>query len=183
MLDAAARLFGTQRFHEVRMEDIAAEAGVGKGTLYRYFTDKDELFFALLERSARHIQERIQAMVAQAETPRGKIEAMVAGIIEFFDERPHLLDLIQRAEVMRGPDFPWKQTRDTMIQMMLAHLQEAKERGDFQVRDPELVSLLLLAGLRGVLRFGTRPRPRDIAERIVDGLLQGFQMPALADAR
>src|SRR5262245_18615534 len=44
MLNAAARLFGTQRFHEVRMEDIAAEAAVGKGTIYRYFSDKDELY-------------------------------------------------------------------------------------------------------------------------------------------
>ena len=51
VLDAAARLFGTQRFHEVRMEDIAAEATVGKGTLYRYFNDKEELFVALLERT------------------------------------------------------------------------------------------------------------------------------------
>jgi TetR/AcrR family fatty acid metabolism transcriptional regulator len=180
MLDAAARLFGSQRFHEVRMEDIAAEAGVGKGTLYRYFTDKDELFMALLERSARHLQERIHGMVERARGPRAQLEAITAGIIQFFDEQPHLLDLIQRAEVMRGPDFPWKQTRDVLIHMVLDLLQEAKDKGEFDVRDPELVALLLLAGLRGVLRFGTRPRARDIAKRIVDGLLQGFQTPALA---
>ena len=47
MLDAAARLFGAHRFHEVRMEDVAAAAEVGKGTLYRYFRDKEELYLAL----------------------------------------------------------------------------------------------------------------------------------------
>ncbi len=33
MLEAAGRLFGTRRFHEVRMEDVASEADVSKGTL------------------------------------------------------------------------------------------------------------------------------------------------------
>ena len=51
MLAAAARLFGSQRFHEVRMEDIAAEAAVAKGTLYRYFADKEQLYRAMLVRS------------------------------------------------------------------------------------------------------------------------------------
>jgi hypothetical protein len=38
----------------------------------------------------------------------------VAAILAYFDEQPHLLDLIQRAEVARGsgPEFPWYQTRD-----------------------------------------------------------------------
>src|SRR5215472_7850945 len=60
MLDAAGRLFGAHRFHEVRMEDIAAEAEVGKGTIYRYFSDKEELFLALLERSSRQLLARLE---------------------------------------------------------------------------------------------------------------------------
>ena len=59
MLDAAVQLFGRRRFHEVRIDDIAAEAEVGKGTLYRYFTDKEELYVALLTRSARQYSSSI----------------------------------------------------------------------------------------------------------------------------
>src|SRR5438270_9573836 len=113
MLDAAARLFGMQRFHEVRMEDIAAEAAVGKGTLYRYFSDKDELYLALLERASREYLERLQEEKARAEGAREQLQAVVAAIITFFDQQPHLLDLIQRAEVLRDPKraFPWQKTR------------------------------------------------------------------------
>ena len=53
ILAAAAQLFATHRFHEARMEDIAALAEVGKGTLYRYFKDKEELYLALLQRATR----------------------------------------------------------------------------------------------------------------------------------
>jgi AcrR family transcriptional regulator len=174
MLDAAARLFGTQLFHEVRMEDIAAEASVGKGTLYRYFTDKDELFMALLERSARQFQERLQTLVAEAEGPTARLRAIVSGIVGFFDEHPHLFDLLQRAEVMRGPDYPWRQTRDVLIQGVLDIIKDGKERGEFLVRDPEIAGLMLLGGLRSIIRFGSRPRRRDLAERIVEGILHGY---------
>src|SRR4051794_9706402 len=103
MLDAAARLFGSQRFHEVRMEDIAAEAGVGKGTIYRYFDDKEELYLALVARSSRQYVEGLREKMHAASGARARLVAMVDHIISFFDDQPHLLDLIQRAEVMRGP--------------------------------------------------------------------------------
>ena len=173
MLQAAAGLFGTQRFHEVRMEDIAAAAGVGKGTIYRYFSDKEDLYLALLERASKHMHERLQRSVRNVKGATAQLKAIVTAIISFFDEQPHLLSLIQREEVLRGPDFPWKKTREEMLDLMIGLLQEGNARGEFNVRDPDLLALLLLAGLRGVLRFGKRPRPRDLSQRIVDIFLKG----------
>lgn len=173
MLDAAARLFASQRFHEVRMEDIAAEAGVGKGTIYRYFTDKDELFIALMHRSAQHFQDRIDSLISGEDTARGRLKAIVHGIIDFFDAHPHLFDLLQRAEVMQGPDYPWRQTRDSLLQRVLAAFKEGEKRGEFTIRDPDLAAWILLGGMRGVIRFGKQPRAHDLAERIVDGMLHG----------
>src|SRR5262249_60942668 len=99
MLDAAAKLFGSQRFHEVRMEDIATEAVVGKGTLYRYFKDKQELYDALLKRASDQLLGRLHEALDHTDQPRAQLEALVTAIIDFFDEQPHLSDLIQRAEV------------------------------------------------------------------------------------
>src|ERR1700730_12021813 len=96
ILQAAGHLFGSQRFHEVRMEDIASEAEVGKGTLYRYFSDKEELYRAMLARSSDRFMRRVEAIGAGDGRPRGRLEALVAGVIDQFDSEPHLLDLIQR---------------------------------------------------------------------------------------
>jgi AcrR family transcriptional regulator len=172
MLDAAAALFGAQRFHEVRMEDIASAAGVGKGTIYRYFSDKEELYLALLDRASKQIRESLEQAIRAMDGARAQLKAIVAAVIAFFDGQPHLLDLIQRAEVARGPDFPWRKVREEMWQRVTDILEEGKAGGEFAVQDPELVALLLLAGLRGVLRFGKKPRPRDLAQRIVDIFLQ-----------
>jgi AcrR family transcriptional regulator len=175
ILGAAMRLFGAQRFHEVRMEDIAAEAEVGKGTLYRYFADKEELYRAMLGRSSERFIRRIESVVAGAGTARERLEALVAAVIDEFDAEPHLLDLIQRAEVLAaaGAAFPWQQTRERMPQLVRRLLDEAAEEGEFSVRDPDVAVFLLLGGLRAIIRFGTRPRPHDLARRIVDSLLDG----------
>ncbi|MCS6852942.1 MAG: TetR/AcrR family transcriptional regulator [Gemmataceae bacterium] len=173
MLAAAARLFAGQRFHEVRMEDIAAEAAVGKGTLYRYFADKEELFLALLDRASAQLHDRLQQQVVPVAEPRRRLVAVVATIIGFFDEQPHLLDLIQREEVLLGPDFPWRKTRDELLRLVLETFAEARARKEFVIDDPETAALMLLAGLRGVIRFGRKPRPRHLAERIVRAFLGG----------
>jgi AcrR family transcriptional regulator len=173
ILQAAGHLFGAQRFHEVRMEDIASEAEVGKGTLYRYFSDKEELYLALVERSADDMLDRLRTMIAEAIGPRAKLEAVVDAIISYFDEHPHLFDLIQRAEVMAGPGFPWKRARDENLAITTKLFAELKRGGDQPIGDPELTALLLLGGLRAVIRFGKKPRPADLARQVIAGFLRG----------
>lgn len=44
IIKAAAKIFSRHGYHRARVEDIASEAGVGKGTIYGYFTSKRHLF-------------------------------------------------------------------------------------------------------------------------------------------
>jgi AcrR family transcriptional regulator len=60
LLDASARVFTERRYDEVSMSEIAAAAGISKGLLYHYFTNKQELFRATLEDAARDIAIRIE---------------------------------------------------------------------------------------------------------------------------
>lgn len=175
MLDAAGRLFGARHFHEVRMEDIAVEAEVSKGTLYRYFEDKDEMYLALLERASHQLVEELQAGVAEADGARQRLIAVVDAIISFFERQPHLLDLIQRAEVghQQGKAFPWQEVRDKGMQIVLDIFDEAQVGGEFRIRAPQIAMLMLLGGLRAVILLGKPPRPRGLAKQIVDDFLRG----------
>jgi AcrR family transcriptional regulator len=177
ILDTAGRLFAARRFHEVRMEDIAAEAEVGKGTLYRYFRDKEELYLALLERAAQQMTARIDSAITPVQGARARLVALVDTIIRFFDEHPHLVDLIQRAEVMRGENRPWQQARDEAFKVTQRLFEEGRQQGEFQVADPERAGWFLLLGLRSVLRFESPPRPPDLAQRLIDHFLYGYNEP------
>jgi AcrR family transcriptional regulator len=59
VLEAAARLFAERGAEAVSMDEVAAAAGVGKGTLYRRFGDRAGLAMALLDSETRELQEAI----------------------------------------------------------------------------------------------------------------------------
>jgi AcrR family transcriptional regulator len=185
ILTAAAGLFAGNRFHEARMEDVAAAAAVGKGTLYRYFKDKDELYLALLERAATGMSDRLRAETGTSKDLRARLEAVVRAIVGYFDDNPHLFDLIQHAEVMNQTKalLPWQRWRDEVMDRVLELFAEARRTGAFAVADPEFVALLLLGSLRSILRFGTRPRSPDLASRVIDVFLHGTAGPCKAKRR
>jgi AcrR family transcriptional regulator len=176
ILGVAARLFATHRFHKARMEDIAACAGVGKGTLYRYFKDKEELYLALLARAADQMAVLLNADGIQKGDPRRRLEAFAETVVHYFDEQPHLFDVIQHAEALHPPDreFPWQKTRDLTVATVRRILDDGRATGLFGDIDAELAVLLLLGGLRAVLRFGTKPRSTDTPQRVVDLFIQGI---------
>ena len=49
IIEAAARVFATRGYNSTLMAEIAAEAGIGKGTIYEYFSSKEDLFFSVFE--------------------------------------------------------------------------------------------------------------------------------------
>lgn len=176
ILKVAARLFATQRFHEARMEDIASAAEVGKGTLYRYFRDKDELYEALLKQAAAQLSPALQQASASSTDPRARLEALVAVLVTYFQAHPHLFDLIQHAEVMHRPErgFSWQAMREMTFSLVQEALREGQRKGIFPSHDVQLATHMLLGGLRAVLRFDDRPPAPDLSARIVDLILHGI---------
>ena len=60
ILDSARLLFKENGFHKIKMEDIALKAGVGKGTLYEYFSSKQEIFDEACVEYVKSIRDRIK---------------------------------------------------------------------------------------------------------------------------
>ena len=96
LLEAAAVVFARQGFVATRVADIAAEAGVGKGTVYEYFSSKDELYFAVLESINQGIMARVRRAKEGASTAtEALVEVMREGarmLVEQRDLTPMNLD-------------------------------------------------------------------------------------------
>lgn len=60
ILSSARALFGEKGFHNTKMDDIAQNAGVGKGTLYEYFKNKQEIFDETCIEWVKSIFERVE---------------------------------------------------------------------------------------------------------------------------
>jgi AcrR family transcriptional regulator len=88
LMAAAARTFARLGFEGTRMEDIAEEAGVAKGLLYRHFPSKEALFKGLMEERGAEFTRRLQeswATVRQAGAP-DPWALIDAGLTTWLDE-------------------------------------------------------------------------------------------------
>lgn len=84
ILDAASRLIHIRGFNNTSVDDILKESGVGKGNFYYYFKSKDELGFAILDRSVEGIRHEIVEKYFTAATDPWE---QLQGFLEFPVER------------------------------------------------------------------------------------------------
>ncbi|AWS48256.1 TetR family transcriptional regulator [Streptosporangium sp. 'caverna'] len=98
VLKAAARLFAEQGVEAVSMDQVAAAAGVGKGTLFRRFGDKSGLAVALLDARERVLQEAILHGPPPLGLGAAADERLAAFIDAYFDYLLEYLDLIRMSE-------------------------------------------------------------------------------------
>src|SRR2546428_9849790 len=83
ILDAAARLFAKHGYAEADTQLLADELGVGKGTIYRYFPSKKELFLAAADRVMRQLRQRIDANIKDVADPLDRIAVAIRTFLGF----------------------------------------------------------------------------------------------------
>lgn len=100
ILDAAAKIFARRGFPGTDLQELADELGVAKGTIYRYFPSKRELFLAAADRGMQRLKAEIDAGVSAVSDPFDKIERGIRHYFRFFDQHPEYIELIvqERAE-------------------------------------------------------------------------------------
>ncbi|MBN2341553.1 MAG: TetR/AcrR family transcriptional regulator [Deltaproteobacteria bacterium] len=87
---AAGMLFGKYGFDKVKVDDVAAAAGIGKGTVYEYFKNKDELIHGAFQVLMNHMAEALQHSVDLSLTPLAalkKLSLSMADAMDHFGEQ------------------------------------------------------------------------------------------------
>jgi len=94
ILDAAVRVFARQGFHTCRVADIADEARVAYGLVYHYFSSKEEILDTLFLERWDIMLEAITEADERERSPRGKLHAIAAFIIDSYRHDPELMKVI-----------------------------------------------------------------------------------------
>lgn len=185
ILDAASRIFATRVYHLVTMDEIARAARVGKGTLYRYFPSKEELYLAIVDEAFGLLIDRLEAERAAAAPPARALARMIEAVVETFAHHLPSFRLIHRGEgrlflrkkqVIRG--------RRAHIAALLAEvLDRGMESGTFRKVDRTLGPSMLIGMVWGATTNHAEDTPAEVlAARIGDlylhGLLQNPGGPA-----
>lgn len=85
VFEAAEKIFSRKSFHEAAMAEIAAEAGLSVGGLYKHFPSKDALYLELLEIHFRGFLDHLRREVERSPQARSAIEVVVRAHLEYFE--------------------------------------------------------------------------------------------------
>jgi AcrR family transcriptional regulator len=91
ILETAVRLFAEKGVHAVTMSDIAKAAGIGKGTLYRHFEDKNQLCHSLLDEDQRALQDRALNYFREHGNAADNLGWFLTEVVLFVDRNAPLL--------------------------------------------------------------------------------------------
>jgi AcrR family transcriptional regulator len=158
ILDVAEEMLAEKGYHDTSMDEIAARAGVAKGTLYQHFPGKEDLVFALFERNLVLFEQAVGQAARAPLMARAKLERILSYV---YQERrgPHarLLQLLyQNMEIRKGLLEKKGQLRDHMEQVagrIRTILEEGKDEGAF---DPAISTELMLLTFMSLLSLSTR---------------------------
>jgi AcrR family transcriptional regulator len=151
ILTAALASFAERGFAATRLEDVAARAGVTKGTLYLYFRSKEELFKAVVRQSLVPSIARGEAIVAQSDEP--SIALIERLLLEWAKLGTTPLSAIPKLILTEAGNFPelarfyHQEVVQRSMALFQAVLRRGVERGEFRPLDGELVTRCLVAPL------------------------------------
>jgi AcrR family transcriptional regulator len=152
LLAAALDLFVERGYAATRLDDIAARAGVSKGTLYLYFANKEELFKALVRENIVVLLDRLRSEIADSEAPS---EALIEQFMrrwwrEFGGTRLAGIAKLIMAEAGNFPELA-RFFHDEVIQpngeLFGSILARGVARGEFRPIDIETATHLWIAPL------------------------------------
>ncbi len=96
ILDAAVQLFAEHGYSDTDTQLLAEKLQVGKGTLYRYFRSKRDLFLAAADRVMRQMRQCVDANIEGIEEPLDCIAIAVRAFLTFFAEHPEYVELLMQ---------------------------------------------------------------------------------------
>jgi len=169
ILEAARTVFARKGYSSTGVEDIAEQAGIGKGTLYLYFPSKEQIYLAALLEEARKLDAQSREAMSAAEGWLDKLRAFVEVRLRYFDEHQDFMRIYMtefRTMCLLGKPAHAELHRltercESQLAQMLA---AAAGRGEIRDIDPELAALTVSDMIRGLMERRLRQLGRAVGQ-------------------
>jgi len=171
----AAGLFASEPFHKVRLDDVAAAAGVGKGTLYVYFDSKEDLYFSIIYDGFREMIDRLRDPLSDTATPaKHRIRTVVTELVRFAFQHPNLFELM-RVQGACKESAEWDHIRTELRDLIVATLRDGVAKGELCDQNPELTATYIPSFVRSALMFGPQGLTKEaLTDHVIATLENGI---------
>lgn len=183
ILDVATHVFANSGYAATDVQVVADELNVGKGTVYRYFPTKEQLFLAAVDQGMQKLTQTVDAAAEKAEAPIERIECAIRAYLKFFDRHSDILELViqERAYFRNRKQPTYFAYRDANIERWKELLRELIQAG--VVRDvpverlTDVISDLLYGTIFTNHFAGRRKSLASQCEDVLDVAFHGMLVP------
>lgn len=154
ILDAALDVFSEKGFHQATVDEIAERAGLGKGTLYRYFANKETLFNELVRSRLEELEQQANAVLDGQDDVLTMISKYLRIYFEFFDRNERLYRVVvqQRGDVGREFQDVYVKTVMRRIPVLKRKIYRATQKGVLKEVDFQTVFYGVMGFIHGVIQ-------------------------------
>ena len=179
ILTTAAELFLEVGIEKTSIRTIAEKIEYSPATIYLYFKDKNELFYAIHQKAFQRFFQYFQT-VPELDDPMAKLHQLGHIYFKFAFENPAFYDLMF---ILRAP-MDTHQTEESWEMGARSHnvlrdlVNECQQAGYFKGKDPEVLSHMIWATVHGIVSLKIRDRmkmyPEEVRDRLVEDSLELF---------
>lgn len=174
---AAMTVFTDNGFEAASMNQIAREAGIGKGTIYEYFSSKDELIAVSIRIWMDNMIAEMERALEKISDPEARLKAYVHSFVQMFltDEKmPRLIVSVFQLFMTKHNDSSYEDTLRIMFRAGVSSVEkillEGMEKGVFRIatyEEAEKIAVNLVAFLDGIcLDYLTTSGAFDLMEQV-----------------
>jgi len=184
ILDAADRLIARFGYRKMTMDEVATEAGIGKGTIYLYFDSKQELALGTFDRMVDRLKERMRSIATGTEPAAERLrEMLLVRVLHRFDAaQPHSRSIDELMATLRPALLQRREGYFRDEAAILAEvLREGARDGSLTVDDPDSLAHTLILATNALLpaalstrELGRRREIESRAARIAEIVLHGI---------
>ena len=150
IITAAAKIFGDKGFDNTRVDDIAAEAGLTKATIYAYFASKDLIYEAVVDQAFEELAALTRERLSKSHSFAEKLESFIAVRLMYWEHKRVLYrviwsvnaDLRNRPRAIAG--------YERFVDVLSKIFEEAYRAGEIPQQDFVASAWRLLDMLRGI---------------------------------
>ncbi len=178
ILEAARKLFLERGFEAANLDEVAQRAGVAKGTIYRYFDSKAELYVEVLVWNADAFVERMRHTLDPSLSPQEQVLQTGRFYVRHYAEHPEYFRIFWAVENQRMiGELPeplleivwdlWKRGLAIAVEI----IENGVKAGAFRPCDPWQTASLLWVLANGLIQSESDPHRRELRHSTLEQLI------------